>query len=175
MNIAEDYRNAGFPTAFDAYFFRKAWHIFWNYRAFMVKLILLTAFIVTFFYVVLDKTIFSQYGQLDLETAKPLDLLYSLLLVFIEQLIFLIPKSFLFVVFIFALPWMYENAEINFIDSLGTGFSKWMPLYLYSALITLLTDFGFVLLIIPGILVVIQFTLVQFVVVLEENVKTIPR
>jgi len=177
MDIDQNSRNIGFPDTFDAYFFQKAWDIFWNYRAFIVKLVLLTAFIVTFLLEVLDKSIILQYdpGQLDLETVTPRDLLSYLFFIFLVQLIVLIPKAFLFVVFILTLPKMYESVTINFSDSLIAGFSKWIPLYMYSALVTLLTDLGLMVLIIPGILIAIQFTLLQFVVVLEENVKIIPR
>lgn len=177
MNSAEDHRNTGFPDAFDKFFFQKAWEVMWYNRGFMIKLVLLTAFLITVVLEIFDKTVVWQFnlGQIDLETAVPRDLFSLLFLIFLEQLIVLIPKAYLLIVFIFVLPRIYENIEVNFLDSLGTGYSRWIPLYAYLAFVTLLTGLGFFVFIIPGVLVIIQFTLLQFVVVLEDDVKIIPR
>jgi hypothetical protein len=166
-----------FPEAVNEYFFKKAWEIFWDNRDYIFKLVIFTGIILSPIVYLLEMSLLS---SISFQIPEDPDLLMQFLMknVYIGlfiNIILTIPKTFFLVAFIFVLPSMYEAVEINFMDSLSVKFDKWFMLFIYSVFVLIIEYIGFCMCIVPGILVLIQFAFLPFVIVLEEKVNVIQR
>ncbi len=165
-----------FPTQFDSFFFKRVWYIFQDYRKFLVLLIFATS-ITAIVFGYFAESIMGSFvdGPFEPDAAEPSQVIAFTLSQFAEMLLILIPKVFFLVVFISVLPKMYENEQIVFSESIGLGFTKLLSLYMYSSFVLGFMFLGIMMLIIPGLIVLVQCTFLQFVIVLEGNTKAIPR
>ena len=64
---------------------------------------------------------------------------------------------------------MYENEQIQFSDVSKVSVSKWLLLYIYSVFAFIIYVIGLLMCFIPGIVVLVQFAFLPFIVVLEEE------
>lgn len=166
-----------FPEAVNEYFFKKAWEVFWGNRDYVFKLVVFTGIILSPFVYFLEISLLS---NITFQIPEDPDLLINFLMknVYIGlfiNIILTIPKTFFLVAFIFVLPSMYESVEINFMDSLSVKFDRWFLLFIYSVFVLIMEYIGFCMCIVPGILVLIQFAFLPFVIVLEGKVNIIQR
>lgn len=177
MTINESSAPTEFPQVFDGYFLTKALSVIINNIGFIFKLTLGTALILTIIQKSVSQSLFiSYFGEsFDPAAAEPRDLVLLIPIMYLRKIIELLPETMLIMVFISALPKMYENVELNLSESLKLNFAKWFQLYVYSIAIAAIVYLGLIMFIVPGIIAMIQFTFVQFVIVMEENVKVLPR
>ncbi len=160
-----------FPQSFDSFFLKKVWFIVQNNLKFFFQIVFFTALTAILLNYIAALFFENSYPeQIETGTENPGILLSYVALQFFRLLIVLIPKMFFMVIFISVLPNLYENEHIRLKDVIILGFTKWMPLYIYSAIILALVSLGLMMLIIPGILILVQFTFLQFVIVLESEV-----
>lgn len=177
MTQNENITSGAFPHEFDGYFVKKALSVLLNNIGFILKLSLGTAILLTIIQQSVTQSLFIDYigDSFDPTTAQPRDLLILIPVLYLRKIIELLPETFLILVFISVLPKMYENVEISLSEALKLNFSKWLQLYIYSMIIAGIVYMGLIMCFVPGIIAMIQLTFIQFVIVMEDNVKIIPR
>jgi hypothetical protein len=160
-----------FPKSFDLFFFKKVWFVVQNNLKFFFQIVFFTALaaILLNYIAALFFESIHPAEQIESGTEDPSVIFSYVVLQFSRLLIVLIPKVFFMVVFISVLPKIYENEHIRLADVVNLGFTKLLPLYIYSAIILALVFLGVMMLIIPGIIILVQFTFLQFVIVLEGD------
>jgi len=177
MTLNENSSPNEFPQEFDGYFIKKALSVLLNNSGFILKLTFGTALILTIIQQSVSQSLFSSYlgDSFDPSSVEPGDLLMLIPVVYLRKIIELIPESMLILVFISVLPKMYENTEINLSDALRLNYAKWLQLYFYSMGVAAIVYLGLMMCIVPGIIAMIQLTFIQFVIVMEDDVKILPR
>ncbi len=161
----------------DGFFFRKAWDIFRDNWSFILKLILITALFVTVINtLIIERTL----PEIDMDYEQDLSSMFNYLVTlqlysFIANIILLVPKSYFLLIFIVLLPLMYEDREISFAQLGMFNITLFIRFFLYSLLILLLEAIGIMMCVLPGILVVIQFAFLPFVLLLENEPRLFSR
>lgn len=177
MNDQNTHYASGFPEKYDGYFVKKALSVLAGNFDYIVKLIIVSTLFITLIQKFFTESLVLEYlgAALDPATADPEKLIALIPLIYLKKVIELIPETLYVIVFIATLPAMYENTGIRFGDSLNINVFKLIKLYIYSILIAAAVYAGMMMCLIPGLLIMVHCTFIQFVVVLENSDKVISR
>ncbi len=170
-------QNPVFPENIDSFFFTKAWEVFLENKETIIKLILVSSLVFAFFIEYISHLVLPELEQIDFQDPElALEHMSTFIYYyFIANSILLLPKAFFLVFFISLLPLMYEGTIVNFSMIKNVNLYLCVKFFVYSIIIIALETIGVFLCIIPGLYVIVQFALLQYVIVLEGEQKLLTR